>query len=53
MEQIEAQDAAAADDDVDVESEDEGYNTDEEEVRGNDFDEWLFGLAPMLMNIHL
>ena len=47
IEQIEDQD-----DDDDVESEDEGYNSDDEEVSENDID-WIFGLAPMLMNIHL
>ena len=49
MEQIEAQD----DDDDDVESEDEGYNSDDEGVDGNDINDWVFGLAPMLMNIYL
>ena len=49
MEQIEAQD----DDDDDDESEDEGYNSDDEGVDGNDIDDWVFGLAPMLMNIYL
>ena len=48
MEQIEAQ----ADDD-DVESEDEGYNSDDEGVDKNHIDDWVFGLAPMLMNIYL
>ena len=48
MEQIEAQD-----DDDDDESEDEGYNSDDEGVDGNDIDDWVFGLAPMLMNIYL
>ena len=51
MEQIEAQDVE--DDDVDVESEDEGYNTNAEEASENDIDDWIFGLAPMLMNTHL
>ena len=40
-----------AHDDDDVESEDEGYNSDDEGVDGNDIDDWVFGLAPMLMNI--
>ena len=58
MEQIEAQDAENDDedddnDDDDVESEDEGYNSDDEGVDENDTDDWVFGLAPMLMNIHL
>ena len=47
MKQIEAQD------DDDIESEDEGYNSDDEGVDENDIDDWVFGLAPMLMNIHL
>ena len=47
MEQIEAQD------DDDIESEEEGYNSDDEGVDENDIDDWVFGLAPMLMNIHL
>ena len=52
MEQVEAaQDDE--DDDVDVESEDEGYNSNDEEAGGVDIDDWIFGLAPMLMNIHL
>ena len=49
MEQIEAQD----DGDDDDESEDKGYNSDDEGVDGNDIDDWVFGLAPMLMNIYL
>ena len=49
MEQTEAQD----DDDDDDESKDEGYNSDDEGVDGNDIDDWVFGLAPMLMNIYL
>ena len=57
MEQIEAQNAENENDDDDydddVESEDEGYNSDDEGVDENDIDEWVFGLAPMLMNIHL
>ena len=57
MEQVEAvqdaQDDEDDDDDVDVESEDEGYNSDDEEAGGVDIDDWIFGLAPMLMNIHL
>ena len=36
------------DDDDDVESENEGYDSEEENVDDNDS-----GLAPMLMNIHL
>ena len=48
MEQIEAWD-----DDDDDESEDEGYNSGDEGVDGNDIDDWVFGLAPMLMNIYL
>ena len=51
MEQIEAQ--ADDDDDDDVESEDEGYNSEDEGVDGNDIDDWVFGLVPMLMNIYL
>ena len=51
MEQIEAQDAENEDDDD--ESENEGYNADDEGVDENDIDDWVFGLAPMLMNIHL
>ena len=53
MEQIGAQDPENEDDDDDVESEDEGYNSDDEGVDENDIDDWVFGLAPMLMNIHL
>ena len=49
-EQIEAPDAENDDDD---ESEDEGYNSDDDGVDENDIDDWVFGLAPMLMNIHL
>ena len=49
MEQIKAQD----DGDDDFESEDERYNSDDEGVDGNDIDDWVFGLAPMLMNIYL
>ena len=41
------------DDDVYIESEDEGYNSDGEEAGGFDIDDWIFGLAPMLRNIHL
>ena len=51
MEQIEAQDDG--DDDDDIESEDGGYNSDDEGVDENDIDNWVFGLAPMLMNIYL
>ena len=53
MEQIEAQDDDGGDDDDDIESEDEGYNSDDEGDDGNDIDDWVFGLAPMLMNIYL
>ena len=51
----EAQDDADDDDDDDdvLESEDEGYNSNGEETGGFDPDEWIFGLAPMLRNIHL
>ena len=57
MEQIEAQDAENDDDDDDDEEEDEredeGYNSDDEGVDENDIDDWIFGLVPMLRNIHL
>ena len=60
MEQVEAEnedhddDDNDDDDDDDVESEDEGYNSEAEGDDGNDTDdEWVFGLAPMLMNIYL
>ena len=57
MEQIEAQDDNNDDDhdhdDDVVESEDEGYNSDDEGDDGNDIDDWVFGLAPMLINIYL
>ena len=54
MEQIEAaQDAQDDDDDVEVGSEDEGYNSDDEGVSENNIDDRVFGLAPMLMNIYL
>ena len=52
MEQVEAWDDDD-DDDGDVESEDEGYNSEAEGADGDDIDEWVFGLAPMLMNIYL
>ena len=41
------------DDDIDVESEDEGYSSDEERDSENDNENWIFGLSPMLMYIHL
>ena len=47
MEQIEAQDDDDNDDD------DEGYNSDDEGDDGNDIDDRVFGLAPMLMNSYL
>ena len=54
MEQVEAQNEDHEDDDDDdVESEDEGYNSGAEGDDGNDIDDWVFGLAPMLMNIYL
>ena len=54
MEQIEAAQEAQDDDDgVEMGSEDEGYNSDDEGVSENDIDDWVFGLAPILMNIHL
>ena len=55
MEQIKAQndDDDDDDDDGDVESEDEGYTSVDEGTDGDDLDDWVFGLAPMLMNIYL
>ena len=38
---------------VDIWSEDEGYDSEEEEEVGFDVDNWIFGLAPMLMMIEL
>ena len=56
MEQIEAQEEADDDDDnddndVDVVSEDEGYNT--EDDNDDEVDQWNFGIAPMLWHIQL
>ena len=54
MEQIEAaQEAQNDDDDDDDDDVDEGYNSDDEGVGENDIGDWVFGLACMLMNIHL
>ena len=50
IEQVEAQND---DDDGDVESEDEGYTSEDEGAEGDDLDDWVFVLAPMLMNIYL
>ena len=41
------------DDDIDVESDDEGYSSDEERDSENDNENWIFDLAPMLINIQL
>ena len=56
MEQIEAQEEADDDDDsddndVDVVSEDEGYNT--EDDNDDEVDQWNIGIAPMLWHIQL
>ena len=51
MDQIEGQEEADDDDDVDLVSEDEGYDTEDDD----DFevDQWNFGIAPMLWHIQL
>ena len=54
MDQIEAQEEDADDDggdDVDIVSEDEGYDTEDDDV--NDVDHWDFGIAPVLWHIQL
>ena len=48
MDQIEAQEEDDSDDDVDIVSEDEGYDSDE-----GDIDHWDFGIAPVLWYIQL
>ena len=57
MDKIEEQENDDDDDDddgvVDIWSEDEGYDSEEEEEVGFDVDNWIFGLAPMLMMIEL
>ena len=50
MDQIEAQEEDD-DNDVDIVSEDEGY--DSEDVDEGDIDQWDFGLAPVLWHIQL
>ena len=52
MERVEAQNDDD-DDDGDVESEDEGYTSEDEGADEDDLDDWVFGLAPVLMNIYL
>ena len=47
--QIEAQEEADDDNDVDVVSEDEGYNTEDDD----EVDQWNFGIATMLWHIQL
>ena len=49
MNQIEAQEEA--DEDVDLVSEDEGYDTEDDD--DIDMDQWNFGIAPMLWQIQL
>ena len=51
MDQIEAQEEDDDDNDVDVVSEDEGYDT--EDYDENDVDLWDFGIAPVLWHIQL
>ena len=51
MEQIEAQEEVDDDDDVDVVSEDEGYDTEDDDEY--DVDQWNFGIAPILWHIQL
>ena len=51
MDQIEAQEDDDGNDDVDVVSEDEGYDTEDDDV--NDVDQWNFGITPMLWHIQL
>ena len=54
MDQIEAQEEADDDNDnnnVDVVSDDEGYDTEDDDE--NDVDQWNFGIAPMLWHIQL
>ena len=48
MDQIEGQEE---DDDVDIVSEDEGYDSDDEDE--GDIDHWDFGIAPVLWHIQL
>ena len=50
MDQIEAQEEAD-DDDVDLGSEDEGYDTEDDD--DIEEDQWNFGIAPMLWQIQL
>ena len=49
MDQIEAQEEDDDDNDVDIVSEDEGYDSEDE----NDIDQWDFGMAPVLWHIQL
>ena len=51
MEQIEAQEEPDDDDDVDLVSEDEGYDTEDND--DIDVDQWNFGIAPLLWHIQL
>ena len=54
MDQIEAQEEDDNDDvnnDVDIVSEDEGYDTEDDDE--NDVDQWDFGIAPVLWHIQL
>ena len=51
MDQIEAQEEADDDDDVNLVSEDEGYDTEDDD--DIEVDQWNFGIAPMLWHIQL
>ena len=51
MDQIEAQEDDDDDNDVDVMSEDEGYDTEDDDE--NDVYQWNFGIAPVLWHIQL
>ena len=52
MDQIEAQEEADDDDNgVDLVSEDEGYDTEDDD--DIEVDQWNFGIAPMLWHIQL